>query len=116
MGRIDQDGNPNGLGHQVVQQPQPLGGDIRDEKIDAGRVAARPSEAGDKTHLDRVCTDAETIGIVVVAALAASEAGLPPGVAITATGRRARTSMSGGGRSYSPSSQWYSTVTFWPST
>ena len=59
IGRIDQHGNPNGLGHQVVQQPQPLGRNIRDEKIDAGRVAARPGKAGDKTQLDRVFADAE---------------------------------------------------------
>jgi hypothetical protein len=32
-----------------VQQSQPLGRDIRYEKIDAGRVAVRPSKAGDKT-------------------------------------------------------------------
>ena len=42
-----------------MQQPQPFGGDIRDEKIDTGRVAARPGKAGDKTQLDRICTDAE---------------------------------------------------------
>jgi hypothetical protein len=95
-----------------VQKPQPLGRDIREEKINAGRVAARPGKAGDETKLDRVCADAKTIGIVVVAALAASAAGLLPDVAITATWRRTRSAMSDGSRSYWPSSQWYSTVTF----
>ena len=42
-----------------MQQPQPLGRDLRDEKIDAGCVAARPGKAGDKTQLDRVFADAE---------------------------------------------------------
>ena len=59
IGRIDQHGNPNGLGHQVVQEPQPLGHNFSDEKIDAGRIAARPGKAGDQTQLDRVFADAE---------------------------------------------------------
>ena len=42
-----------------MQEPQPLGRHLRGEKIDAGRVAARPGEAGDKTKLDRVFGDAE---------------------------------------------------------
>src|SRR5262249_61422896 len=53
---------------------------------------------------------------VVVAALAACAAKLPAGVAITATRRRTRSAMSAGRRSNWPSSQWYSTVTFWLST
>ena len=85
VGRIDEHGNTNGLGHQVVQEPQPFGHHLVGEKIDAGRVAAWPGEAGDKTELDRVLRDPNTIGIVAVAALAASAAGVLPGVAITAT-------------------------------
>jgi hypothetical protein len=42
-----------------MQQPQPLGHNFNGEKIDAGRVAARPREAGDQTQLDRVFGDAE---------------------------------------------------------
>jgi hypothetical protein len=42
-----------------MQQSQPLGVHLLGEKIDAGRVAARPGEAGDKTKLDRVFSDAE---------------------------------------------------------
>ena len=86
-----------------------------DEKIDAGRIAARPGKAGDQTKLDRVFADAEddrdrcgrSFGRLAAAV---------PGVAITATRRRTRSAMSDGRRSYWPSSQWYSTVTFWPST
>ena len=59
VGRIDEHGNTNGLGHQLVQESQPLGHDLQEEKIDAGRVAARPGEAGDKTKLDRVFADTE---------------------------------------------------------
>jgi len=36
-----------------------LRGHLRDEKIHAGRVAARPGKAGDETQLDRVFADAE---------------------------------------------------------
>jgi hypothetical protein len=37
----------NGSGHQVMQQPQSLRHRLLDEKIDACRVAAWPSEGGD---------------------------------------------------------------------
>jgi hypothetical protein len=98
-----------------MQDAQPLGRNLNVEKIDAGRVAAWPREAGNKTELDRSSPTPKTIGIVAVAALAASAAGLLPGVAITATRRRTRSAMSDGRRSYWPASQWYSTVAFWPS-
>ena len=42
-----------------MQEPEPLCHQLSGEKIDAGRVAARPGEAGDKTELDRVVADAE---------------------------------------------------------
>jgi hypothetical protein len=45
------------------------------------------------------------IGIVVVAALAASAAGMLPGTAMTVTRRWTRSAMSEGKRSYCPSSQ-----------
>src|SRR5262249_31803230 len=57
----------------------------------------------------------KAIGILAVAALAASVEGSPI-VAITATRRRTRSATSDDRRSYWPVSQWYSTVTFWPST
>ena len=48
-------------------------------KLIAGQVAARPGEARDKTKPDRVVADEKTIGIVVVAALAANaECGRQP--------------------------------------
>ncbi len=42
-----------------MQEPQPLGRHLADEKIDTRRVAAGPGEAGDKTKLDRVFADTE---------------------------------------------------------
>ena len=59
IARIDQHGNPNGFGHQIVQEPQPLGRNLLGEEIDAGRVAARPGKTGDETQLDRVFGDDE---------------------------------------------------------
>ncbi len=45
-----------------MQKPQPLGYHLAAEIIDAGRVAAGPGKAGDKTKLDRVVADAEDDG------------------------------------------------------
>src|SRR6516225_9609952 len=59
IGRIDQHGNTSGLGHQIMEKSQPLGCNLSGEKIDAGRVAARPSKPRDKTQLDRVVDDPE---------------------------------------------------------
>ena len=69
------------------------------------RLATRPSLTGSSPT-------PKTIGIVVVAALAASAAWLPASVAITATRRRTKSAASAGRRSNWPSSQWYSIVTF----
>src|SRR5262249_34361889 len=55
------------------------------------RLATRPSLTGSSPT-------PKTIGTVAVAALAASAAGLLPGVAITATRRRTRAAMSDGRR------------------
>src|SRR5262245_62332174 len=59
IGWIDQHGNTSGLGHQVMEKSQPLGRNLSSEKIDSGRVAARPGKAGDKAKPDRVFADAE---------------------------------------------------------
>ena len=83
VGRIDKYGDPRGSGHQLKQESQPLCHHFSGEKIDPRRVAARPGEAGDKTQLHWVFGDAKTIGIVGVAAFAASAAGASTGPAIT---------------------------------
>src|SRR6516165_8764729 len=46
--RIDQHGKTNCLWHRFMQQLQTLGPNLSKEKIVAGRISARPSEAGDK--------------------------------------------------------------------
>jgi hypothetical protein len=56
-----------------------------------------------------------TIGIVEVAAFAASAAGMPPIATITATWRSTRSAAIAGSRSYCPSAQRYSIATFCPS-
>ena len=42
-----------------MQDAQPLRSNLNVEQIDAGRVVARPGEAGNKTELDRVFADAK---------------------------------------------------------
>jgi hypothetical protein len=49
IGRIDQHGYPNSLGHQIVKQPKSLGPKLADELIYPRGVATRPRKAGDKT-------------------------------------------------------------------
>ena len=81
-----------------MQQLQPLRRDLNGQLGYARDVAARPVEAGDETELDRVAAFSNTIGIVVVAAFAASAAGVPV-AAITATWRRTRSAANAGNRS-----------------
>src|SRR5262249_19764173 len=59
IGRIHQNGNADGLGHQLVQNCQSLSGQLIREKIDPRQVSARPGEVGDQTKLDRVFADTE---------------------------------------------------------
>jgi hypothetical protein len=98
-----------------MQEPQSLGQRLAGEKIDAGGVAAGPGKAGDKTVLDRVLTDGEDDRDRRGCGFGRERSGYAPGVAITATCRRTRSVSIAGRRSNWPSSQWYSTVTFWPS-
>src|SRR5215211_5484594 len=73
------------------------------------RLAMRPKLTGS-------WGTAKTIGIVAVAAFAAAAVGMPPPLAITATWRRTRSAASAGNRSYWPSAQRYTIVTFSCST
>jgi len=59
IGWVNEYGNANSLRNHVVQEPQSLCFYLADKKIDACRIAARPSEVGDKTKPDRVFTNAE---------------------------------------------------------
>src|SRR5215472_6948426 len=116
IGWIDQHRDTGGLGHQIMEESQSLGRNFSGEKIDAGRVAARLGKAGDETKFDGVVADAEDDRDRCGRSHGRLSNAVWPGVAITATRRRTRSAMSGGRRSYRPSSQWYSTITFWPST
>jgi len=73
------------------------------------RLATRPSRTGSSATT-------KTMGIVVVAALAAKAERGPPVAAMTATCRRTNSAASAGSRSYWPSAQRYSFATFSPST
>src|SRR5262249_29052502 len=57
IGWIDQHGNANGPGDQLVQKCQPLRSQLSHEKIDPRQISARAGEAVDKTELDRVFAD-----------------------------------------------------------
>src|SRR6516225_12354957 len=83
--RIDKHRNRSRGGHDLAQQLKSFRSQYAGEKDYAGDVAARPAEAGDEAVPDRVAAT-NTIGTVVVAALAASAALWLP--TITATGRR----------------------------
>ena len=69
------------------------------------RFATRPDAIGSAPL-------ANTIGIVVVAALAAYAAGVPLMAAMTATWRPTRSAASPASRSYRPSAKRYSIKTF----
>jgi hypothetical protein len=69
------------------------------EKADAGQVAIRPGEARDEASLIGSSPVVNTMGIVVVAALAATAVDVPPVVKITATRRRTRSAVGAGNRS-----------------
>ena len=59
VGRIDEDGNTSGCGHQLAQEFQALCRQLDREKIDPRQVSARPGEAGDQPELERVGSDEE---------------------------------------------------------
>ena len=73
------------MGTSSRRSPQSLGHHLICEKIDAGRVAARPVEAGDKTKLDRVVADDEDDRNRRGRSLGRERRRRLPGVAITAT-------------------------------
>ena len=95
----------------------PLRRQLDYKKADAGQVAARagkgtatmPRPTGSSPAL-------KTMGMVVVAALAASAADTPPVETSTATWRRTKSAASAGNRSSSLLAQRYSIARFSPST
>src|SRR5262245_16891069 len=59
---IDEYGNTNCCGYQLAQEPQPLCCQLKLDKVDPGRVAARTRETGDEIECDRVFAHAEDDG------------------------------------------------------
>jgi hypothetical protein len=57
IGRIDEHGHARCSRHQLTQEFQPLRHQLSRENVDTCQVAARPSEAGDKTERDWVFGD-----------------------------------------------------------
>src|SRR5262249_19261587 len=105
MGRIDQHGNAGGSRHQLMHESQPLCHSSRLKKLipvrlppGRARLATRPSLTGSSPTLN-------TMGMVVVAALATNAEEGPPVAAIMATGRRTSSAASAGNRSDWPSAQ-----------
>ena len=82
-----------------MQEPQPLGRHLGDEKIDAGRVATGPGEAGDKTKPNRIFAVGEDDRNRRCCSFGRERACKVPIVAITATCRRTRSAISAGRRS-----------------
>src|SRR5262249_57638638 len=87
---VYEDGDALSLGHELVQELQPLGLQFVGQHIDPGEIAAGAGEAGDETEPGRVF-----VGTVVVAALAAIAAGGPPEVTITVACRASSLAISG---------------------
>ena len=84
-----------------MHEAKSLSVDLEGEKIDSGYVAAGLREVRNEAESATGSSPTpNTIGIVAVAALAASAAGVLPGVAITATRRRIKPSSKSGNSAY----------------
>jgi len=115
-GGVQEHTDQRGRRNQLVQESQPFAFHLADEHVHTGDVAIQSIEAGDQPILDRVSAGGKTIGISVVAALAAKMEFNPPVETITATCRRTRSAASAGSCSYRPSAQRHSMPTLRCST
>jgi hypothetical protein len=88
--RVQKDCDHTRFRDHFAQQLQPLMFERNLEEVNACDIAAGPVVAGNKTELDRVATFTKTMGIVEVAALAATAETTPPDAKITATRRQNR--------------------------
>ena len=78
------------LGHRLVQQLELLCHRLVYKRLDPRDIAARPIEAGHEAEFDRVVPFANTIGMVEVAALAATAGRSGPASDYRHGGRRTR--------------------------
>jgi hypothetical protein len=99
VGGIDEHGNASGCGHQLTQKLQPLRRQLNAEKLipvalppGRPRLATTPSLTGSSGMV-------KTVGIVVVAALAASTGTEPSVATITETCLRTNSAASAGSQS-----------------
>ena len=70
--RADKHRDGRSFWNQFVKQLQPLRLKLALKRLTPGQVAAGPTEARDKAKLHRIVADMKTIGMVVVACLAAA--------------------------------------------
>jgi hypothetical protein len=87
IARIDQNADHAGGRQQAPQQLQLFRDQRVGEEAHAGNIAPRPIHADDEAELHGSAPIANTMGMLEVAALAASAAAVAPPVAITATRR-----------------------------
>ena len=80
-----------------------------------GDVAARPVEARDDTHRDRIGAEREDDRDCGRGGLSRHGGGCPPVAARKSTGERTSSRANSGSRSYCPSAQRNVIATFWPS-
>src|SRR5262249_21386511 len=95
--RIDEHDNMGGIGHQLTQQSQPLCVNSTVKKLIPVRLPPGRARLVTRPSLTGSSGTPKTMGIVVVAALAANAA--EPSAAITETWRRTRSAASAGSRS-----------------
>jgi hypothetical protein len=95
-GRIEEQGNASSLGHQLVQERQPLGVHLQLMPValppGLARLATSPSLTGSSLTPN-------TIGMVAVAALGVIARFVAAGMAITSTRRRTKSAANAGMRS-----------------
>src|SRR5436190_15621677 len=94
--RVHQENDQASLGHQLVQQLQPLRLQLPGKEHHARRVAAGSAEVATRPSLTGSAPSTKTIGVVAVAAFAASAGPAPPVTTRTATLRRNNSVASAG--------------------
>src|SRR6516165_5429055 len=97
-GRVDEQSKHSRGGDQLVHHFQPLRSQFDVQRGDAREIAARLAQAGDIAKCHRVAPMLNTMGVVLLAALATGTAGLVLAT-ITLTPRRTRSAAKPGSRS-----------------
>jgi hypothetical protein len=101
FGRIDQDGHASCAGHHSRSNSNRFADKSTARKVMPVKLPPSRARLATRPRLTGSSPTVKTMGIVVVAALAASADNVPPLVAITATWRRTNSLASAGNRSSS---------------